>query len=149
MGRKPFGGTESHQRAVVKALSWRVIGTLDTFLWSWLITHQPVAAGAIASFETMTKVALYYLHERAWRLIRQSPNARLRSLAKAVSWRLVGSLDTFILTLLVTGKLKYAVSIAGAEAVTKIILYYLHERAWRQVPWGRLDEDGAPAQAAS
>ena len=123
-----------------------MIGTADTFLWSWLITHEPVAAGAIASLETLTKIVLFYVHERLWRIFPWAPNARLRSLSKAVSWRVVGSLDTFLLTMLVTGKLRYAVSIAGVEALTKIALYYLHERAWRKVSWGRLD---APAQAPS
>ena len=138
-----------HQRALVKAITWRVIGTLDTFLWSWLITHQPFDAGKIASLETVTKVGLYYLHERAWRLFPWGADSHLRSFIKAVSWRVVGSLDTFLLSLLITGKLKYAVSIASAEAVTKIILYYLHERAWRMVRWGRLETDGAPVAAAA
>ena len=132
--------TESHQRALAKAVSWRVVGTADTFLWSWLITHHPVAAGTIASLETLTKILLFYLHERVWRLFHWAPDAHLRSLVKAISWRFVGSLDTFILSLLVTGRMRYAVSIASAEALTKIVLYYLHERAWRLVPWGRLED---------
>ena len=133
-------GADSHGRSLAKGVTWRIIGTLDTFLWSWLITHQPVAAGTIASLETFTKIALFYVHERAWRLFPWAPNARMRSLMKAVSWRLVGSLDTFILTMLVTGKLRYAVSIAGVEALTKIALYYVHERVWRRVRWGRLEQ---------
>ena len=82
---------------------------------------------------------LFYLHERAWRLLRWAPNAHLRSLIKAVSWRFFGSLDTFVLSLIYTGSAKYAVSIATAEALTKIALYYVHERAWRRVKWGRLE----------
>jgi uncharacterized membrane protein len=129
---------DSHARAVVKGVSWRVIGTLDTFLWSWLITHEPVKAGSIASTEIFTKVALFYLHERVWRVLKFAPKSHLRSVAKAVTWRFVGSLDTFILSLIFTGQLKYAVSIATAEALTKIALFYVHERAWRRVAWGRL-----------
>lgn len=139
---------QGHARSLVKGVSWRVIGTLDTFLWSLLITHQPFAAGSIASLETFTKIALYYGHERAWRLAPWGANAHLRSFIKAVSWRFIGSLDTFMLSLLVTGKLKYAVSIATAEALTKIILYYLHERAWRRVKWGRFETSGAAAVAS-
>ena len=130
---------DSHARAVVKGVSWRVIGTLDTFLWSWLITHEPVKAGSIASTEIFTKVALFYLHERVWRVLKFAPNSHMRSLAKAVSWRFVGSLDTFVLSLIFTHNARYAVSIASAEALTKIALYYVHERAWRRVPWGRLE----------
>lgn len=136
-------GREDHGRAIAKAVSWRIIGTLDTFLWSWLITKQAVTAGSIASAETLTKIALYYVHERLWRLFPWAPDSHIRSLVKAISWRFVGSLDTFMLTLLFTGKLKYAVTIATAEAMTKIVLYYLHERVWRMVRWGRLEQ--APA----
>jgi uncharacterized membrane protein len=142
-------GAESHKRALAKAISWRAVGTLDTFLWSWVITGHPGNAGAIASLETFTKIALYYLHERVWRLIRWAPNAHLRSVIKAVSWRLVGSFDTFMLSFLVTGRLRYAVSIAGAEAMTKVALYYLHERIWRRVPWGRLEVAPPPAPSRS
>jgi uncharacterized membrane protein len=134
-----LGPIDSHARALAKAVSWRVIGTLDTFLWSYLITGHPMAAGAIASMETVTKVVLYYLHERIWRVIRLSPSSRWRSLIKSFTWRFVGSLDTFILSWIVTHRLRYAVSIASVEALTKIGLYFVHERVWRRVAWGRLD----------
>lgn len=146
MPKPALAKRDSHGRSVAKAVSWRAVGTADTFLWSWLITGHPHAAGAIAGLETMTKIGLFYLHERAWRLFRWAPNARLRSLTKAVSWRLVGSLDTFILSLIVTGSGRYAVSIASAEALTKIALYYVHERIWRQIPWGRLEDSEAALQ---
>jgi uncharacterized membrane protein len=60
-----------------------------------------------------------------------------RSLAKAVSWRLTGSLDTFMISFILTGHIKLAGSIAATELLTKIGLYYLHERAWAFVSWGR------------
>ena len=130
---------DSHARAVAKGVTWRVIGTIDTFLWSWLITHESVKAGSIASTEVFTKIALFYLHERIWRVLKFAPNSHIRSLVKAISWRVIGSADTFILSLIFTGSGKYAVSIATAEAMTKIALYYAHERVWRRVGWGRLE----------
>ncbi|MBI4275601.1 MAG: DUF2061 domain-containing protein [Rhizobiales bacterium] len=60
-----------------------------------------------------------------------------RSLVKAVSWRITGSVDTFLLTFIITGSGVFAGSIALAEIVTKIIFYYGHERAWSFVSWGR------------
>ncbi len=134
-----LGPIDSHARALAKAVSWRVIGTLDTFLWSYLITGHPMAAGAIASMETVTKIVLYYLHERVWRIVRLAPSSRWRSLIKSFTWRFVGSLDTFILSWIVTHRLRYAVSIASVEALTKIVLYFVHERVWRRVAWGRLN----------
>ena len=63
--------------------------------------------------------------------------AHTRSLLKAVSWRLTGSIDTFVIGFIVTGKIGVAGTIASVEVVTKIVLYYLHERAWTAIPWGR------------
>jgi uncharacterized membrane protein len=68
--------------------------------------------------------------------------AHYRSIAKAVSWRITGSIDTFVLSLLITGSFKFAGSIASVEMLTKIGLYYFHERAWHFIPWGRR-QDGA------
>jgi sulfate adenylyltransferase large subunit len=60
-----------------------------------------------------------------------------RSLAKAVSWRATGSLDTFVVTLFITGNAKIAGSVAVTEILTKILIYYGHERVWALVPWGK------------
>lgn len=62
------------QRSALKAVTWRIIGTMDTFLLSWFITKEPVTAGAIASFEVLTKTILYYFHERGWNKIQWGRN---------------------------------------------------------------------------
>lgn len=61
-----FRGHESHSRSLVKAASWRLLGSIDTFLLSWFFTGNPKAAGAIALTEVVTKIVLYYFHERIW-----------------------------------------------------------------------------------
>lgn len=147
VSRPPAAPRAAQARALTKAITWRIVGTIDTYLWSYVVTGAAGSAGQIASFETVTKIGLFYLHERAWRLIPWGVNARVRSLVKAITWRLVGSLDTFLLSLLVTGSARYAVSIASLEALSKIFLFYAHERVWRTVPWGRLELPVAAAIA--
>lgn len=56
-------------RSLAKAISWRITGTIDTFLISWFITGQPLIASGIALTEIMTKISLFWLHERAWNKI--------------------------------------------------------------------------------
>jgi uncharacterized membrane protein len=58
------------QRSGIKAITWRVIGTFDTFVLSLLITHKPITAASIAGFEVLTKTALYYYHERVWNRVK-------------------------------------------------------------------------------
>jgi uncharacterized membrane protein len=60
-----------------------------------------------------------------------------RSFAKAVSWRITGTLDTVLLSWLITGSINLAAAIGVTEVITKSLLYYLHERAWVRVPFGR------------
>lgn len=67
-----------------------------------------------------------------------STDARWRSIAKAVTWRFVGSLDTLILSWVFTGNIVVAGTIASVETITKTVLYYLHERAWGLVSQGRI-----------
>jgi len=62
---------------------------------------------------------------------------RYRSILKAISWRITGSIDTFVVSYLVTGKAILALSISGVEVFTKIGLFYLHERVWNKVKLGR------------
>lgn len=61
-----------------------------------------------------------------------------RSAVKTVSWRTVGTLDTIIISYFITGNLVMAVSIGSIEVISKIILYYLHERAWDKTDFGRV-----------
>jgi uncharacterized membrane protein len=62
---------------------------------------------------------------------------RFRSITKAVSWRVTGSIDTFIISFIVTGKPGKAFAISGIEVFTKIFLYYFHERIWNRLSFGR------------
>jgi len=56
--------------------------------------------------------------------------SRKRHILKTISWRIIGTLDTIILSGIITGSWKFGLVIGGVEIVTKMILYYLHERAW-------------------
>jgi uncharacterized membrane protein len=62
-------GAETHARSVLKAVSWRTLGTVDTFFISWFMTGKVQIAGSIAVLEVGTKIAWYYLHERVWAAI--------------------------------------------------------------------------------
>ena len=56
----------SKRRSLVKTITWRVIATTDTFILAWLFTSDEVIAASIAGFEVVTKLVLYYVHERGW-----------------------------------------------------------------------------------
>lgn len=74
----------------------------------------------------------------------RAPETHSRSFVKAVSWRVLGSIDTFVISYFVTHQLVFAASIASVETVTKVVLFYAHERVWTAVPWGRKPAEAAP-----
>jgi uncharacterized membrane protein len=160
--RSGIGLRESRARSLAKAISWRFVGTLDTFLISFLIltflapvfgveaassADNATTAGYIAIAEVVTKTLLFFVHERLWSrfhwAVWRDKHGRhfeglRRSGAKAASWRTLASLDTALLALVFTGNFWTALSIGGGEVVTKLLLYVLHERVWARVPFGRV-----------
>lgn len=60
-----------------------------------------------------------------------------RSIAKTISWRLTGSFSTFMISYLILGSFSIASSIAVIQIIANTILYYLHERVWNKINWGR------------
>ena len=56
----------SVKRHVAKTITWRIVGTLDTMIVGWLITGNPITGLKIGGLELITKMILYYFHERIW-----------------------------------------------------------------------------------
>ena len=67
----------------------------------------------------------------------KSSERPLRSILKAISWRIIGTLDTIFIAWFLSGEITLAFSIGSLELVTKMVLYFLHERAWNQLKWGK------------
>lgn len=134
----------SRKRHIAKALTWRIVGSVDTVFLSWLITGNPMTGLKIGFAEVITKMVLYYLHERVWFNINLSKSGLVREnkmghLAKTITWRMVGTADTMVLAWLLTGNPLTGVKIGLAELLTKMILYYIHERIWYRIDFGLID----------
>ena len=56
--------------------------------------------------------------------------SKKRSIVKTITWRIIGTLDTMVLSWIITGNWKWGIAIGGVELITKMVLYYFHERAW-------------------
>ena len=117
-----------------------MIGTLDTIILSWFVTGNPYTGLKIGLSEVVTKMLLYYLHERIWFGIKagvtRDGDSRKRHISKTLTWRIVGTLDTMMLAWWISGSPLTGLKIGGIEVVTKMILYYFHERAWYRYDFG-------------
>ena len=123
------------KRHIAKTISWRLIGTLDTIVLSWLISGDLSLGLQIGFLEVITKMILYYFHERLW-FKSSMLNTNKRHLAKTFSWRAIGTLDTFMLGWLITGNPLTGLKIGGAEVVSKMLLYFGHEKIWYKINYG-------------
>lgn len=145
--------SDKHHRSIAKGATWRVIGTLDTVFLSLVFTGKIGKALTIGTIELFTKILLFYLHERIWMRLAFGTEEKIidgalvkkekhyRSLVKGISWRIVGSLDTFWIALFVNRGTEHAAQtafyIAATEVITKVFLFWLHERAWMNIKWGK------------
>ena len=59
-----------------------------------------------------------------------------RHIAKTITWRIVGTIDTMLLGWLITGDPMVGIKVGGLELFTKMILYYFHERVWYKSKFG-------------
>ena len=131
----------SHKRHIAKTITWRIVGTIDTIILSWIISGNPFTGLKIGFAEVITKMILYYLHERTWFKINLSKDGKIlesrkRHIAKTITWRFIGTLDTMILAWIISGDPLTGLKIGFAEVITKMILYYLHERTWYKINYG-------------
>ncbi|AXG73164.1 DUF2061 domain-containing protein [Flavobacterium arcticum] len=131
----------SYKRHIAKTITWRVVGTIDTMILAWLISGDPMIGLQVGFAEVVTKMILYYIHERVWFKVNLSKGGKIlesrkRHIAKAVTWRFFGTIDTMLLAWFISGNPLIGMKIGLAEVVTKMVLYYVHERIWYRTNFG-------------
>ena len=124
-----------NKRHLVKSFSWRLIGTLDTLVFAWLITDDLNEGLSISGVTTFTKLVWYYLHERWW-FKSFIADSKKRHIIKTFSWRGIGTLDTILFGWLITGSPYTGLKIGGTETVSKMLLYFAHEKLWYKINYG-------------
>ena len=123
------------KRSLVKTVTWRLIGSMDTFVVSYIVTGTFEVALKIGGIGLCTKMIMYFVHELVWNKRKKKGLTAKRSFFKTMTWRMIGSLDTFIISLFILEAVATAATIGGIGFFTKSILYFLHERVWSKVKW--------------
>jgi uncharacterized membrane protein len=123
------------KRHIAKSLTWRFIGTIDTLVFTWLITGDLTEGLSISGITTFTKLLWYYMHERLW-FNSSIIDSNKRHIIKTFSWRGIGTLDTILLGWLITGNPITGLKIGGIETLTKMLLYFGHEKLWYKINYG-------------
>lgn len=123
------------KRHFAKTITWRVIGTVDTLILSWLISDDLAVGVQIGFLELITKTILYYFHERIW-FRSDITESYKRHIFKTFSWRGIGTLDTILLGWIISGNPLTGLKIGSAEVFTKMLLYFGHEKIWYRIGFG-------------
>jgi uncharacterized membrane protein len=124
-----------NKRHIAKTVSWRLIGTMDTLILSWIISGNLNVGIKIGILELVTKMILYYFHEKIW-FKSSIINSNKRHLLKTFTWRTVATLDTILLGFIITGNPITGLKIGLAEVLTKMLLYFGHEKLWYKINFG-------------
>jgi len=123
------------KRHIAKTVTWRVLGTLDTLFLAWFISGDFRIGLKIGILELFTKMVLYYLHERFW-FNYKIVDSNKRHLIKTVTWRVIGTADTVLLSWFITGNPFTGLKIGVSEILTKMVLYFFHEKLWYKINFG-------------
>lgn len=132
---------DKRYRSFLKGISWRIVGTIDTMIISYFYTRDPLSSLQIGMTEVLTKIVLYYVHERIYfKTFGDKVGQRKISLVKGITWRFVGSIDTILISWIYTGDPMIGLKIGATEFITKVVLFYVHERIWNKVKIGTIEE---------
>lgn len=123
------------KRHIAKSLSWRLIGSLDTLVFAWLVTGSFSEGLNVSLLTTFTKLIWYYIHEQLW-FKSSMEDSNKRHIVKTFSWRLVGTVDTILFGWLLTGNPFLGLKIGLFETVSKMLLYFGHEKLWYKINYG-------------
>jgi len=123
------------KRHIAKSITWRLIGSIDTFVFGWVVTGDFNEGLNLSGITTITKLIWYYIHERLWfkSFVIESNK---RHLFKTISWRFIGTIDTILFGWILIGNPLTGLKIGGVEFISKMILYFGHEKLWYKINFG-------------
>jgi uncharacterized membrane protein len=137
---------EKHPRTLVKTISWRVLLTISHFVNGFIVTGSLVLGLKIAGWSLVINSILYWLHERTWNWFQWNKktadnkffkDGHPRTATKMITWRVIVNFSNFLIPLFVTGSWGAAGAFFTIAVIINMTLYYLHERGWNLVAWGK------------
>lgn len=140
---------KSRKRHIAKAITWRVIASVSTFVLTLIFFKEDPNATEkalhVALLESTLKLVLYYYHERVWFINQSKLKDSVRHLIKTVTWRVIASVTTFCIAYFIFKEDEFALEkasgIAVVETFVKMLLYYVHERIWYRQDLGLAERE--------
>lgn len=138
---------EEQKRSIAKALTARVMFTMSHLVNGFIISGSWVMGAQIVGVAAVVNLLLFWGHERAWNYFQfnRKPKDGLmfvdghpRSVSKAVTWRILITINNFLIPYILTGSWKAAAAFLTIATIMNTVLYYTHERVWNRFSWGKV-----------
>ena len=137
---------ETNLRSFLKTLSIRICFSLSHLVNGFIVSGAWIIGAQIAGVAALVNMILFWLHERFWNRSQWNRNDAIkitfidghpRTLCKSVSWRILITLNNFLIPYLTTGSWQQAMAFLTIATVVNIIIYYSHERIWNIISYGK------------
>jgi hypothetical protein len=136
---------DTHKRTFTKTISYRVINTLITFLMTFLLFGVSAElAGSVALAQIILGSVIFYLYDRVWLHVAWARTEIYedvkRSIIKTIGYRLIVLCAGFIIArVILTSNNETAVWWTVTSMILSMIFYYIHDRIWLKIKWGRIE----------
>lgn len=141
---------EKQPRSISKVVSWRIIMTISHVINGLLVSGSIAIAAQIAGMAAIINSVLFWIHERVWNRIewKREQNQKIkfnekqpRTISKVVSWRIIITISNFAIPFFTTGDYTKALAFMTIATFVNMGLYWVHERVWNRVIWGKTVEE--------
>jgi uncharacterized membrane protein len=148
---------ETHLRTISKALTWRVLLTASHILNGWFVTGSWATGLKLAGAALIVNSILYWMHERIWNralwnrrddLALRFQEGNPRSLSKMITWRVTMIFSLTFIGYVTTGDWAMSATFMSIAVIGNMAIYWLHERAWNRMRWGKQHQDQIVGVAA-
>lgn len=138
--------TERHIRSLFKTLTIRILFTLSHILNGFIISGTWSTGFKIAGTALFINSGLYYFHERFWNKSQWNRKYNkillfiegiFRSIGKSLTWRILITMSNVLIPYFTTGSFGQALVFLGLATIINIAIYYLHERVWNKISYGK------------
>ena len=138
---------ETQQRSIAKTLTIRVLFSLSHLVNGFIVSGSWLIGAQILGIAAVVNMFLHWAHERAWNWVQWNrrpgdsamfQDGQPRTISKSITWRVLITINNFIIPYITTGSWKAAVAFLTIATVMNIIIYYTHERVWNRFSWGKL-----------
>lgn len=123
--------TKTRKSSLAKSVVWRLMGVLVLASVTYFFTRAWITTTLITVTHHATFVVVFYLHERAWYLVKRDMG-KWRSVVKAFTYEIVlGMLIGGLIVFIYTGEWSKVTTITGTYTVIKLIMYFFYDRIWK------------------